>query len=97
MQVAKINVEHYALSNLQHSKCHNGKAPLIKVCINSANESYELEVLPDSGADILTTGQQALQHLIMNEHVSCLSSSVVIPKPLNGTKLYPLGKIALHL
>ena len=36
-----------------------------------------------------------LQHL--NEHVSCLYSSVVIPKPLNDTKLYPLGRIPVHL
>ena len=71
------------------------KAPLIKVCITSANGSSELEVLPDSGADILAAGKQVLQHL--NEQANCLPPSAVTPEAVNGTKLYPLGKIPVHL
>ena len=65
------------------------KAPLIKVCITSANSSSKLEVLPDSGADILVAGKEVLQHL--NEQANCLPPSAVTPKAVNGTKLYPLG------
>ena len=49
------NIKHLAISNIQSVTME--KAPLIKVCINSANGFYELEVLPDSGTDILTIGQ----------------------------------------
>ena len=39
------------------------KAPLIKVCITSANGSSELEVHPDSGADISSAEKEVLQYL----------------------------------
>ena len=71
------------------------QALLVKVCITSANGFSELKVLPDSGADISAAGKEVLQHL--NEHIDCLSLSVIIPKAVNGTKLYPLGKIPIHL
>ena len=71
------------------------QAPLVKVGITSVNSSSELEILLDTGADISATGKEVLQHL--NECIDCLSPSVVIPRALNGTKLYPLGKILVHL
>ena len=86
------NIKHLATSNIQCVTME--KAPLKYVSLLPMVPS-ELEVLPDSGADILTTEQEVLQHL--NEHVSCLSFSVVIPKSLNSTKLYPLGKVSVHL
>ena len=70
------------------------KAPLIKVCITSDNGSSELEILRDSGADILAAGKEVLQHL--NEQANCPPSGVTL-KAVNGTKLYPLGKIPVHL
>ena len=71
------------------------RAPFVKVCITSPNSSSELEVLPDSGADRSAAGKEVAQHL--NEHIDCLSPSVIIPRAMNGTKLYPLGKIPVHL
>ena len=44
------NVKHLTIFNIQSINME--KAPLIKVCITSANGSSELEVLPDSVADI---------------------------------------------
>ena len=39
------------------------KVPLIKVCITSANSSSELEILPDSGANVSAAEKEVLQHL----------------------------------
>ena len=86
-------VRHLTISNIQSIKTE--RAPLVKVGIASANGSSELEVLPDSGADISAAGKEILQHL--NKRIKCLSPSVVIPRAVNGTKLYPLGKIPVHL
>ena len=39
--------------------------------------------------------KEVLQHL--NEQANCLPPFSVTPKVVNGTKLYPLGKIPVHL
>ena len=91
--VTTPNVNHLTISNIQSVTMD--KAPLIKVCITLVHGSSELEVLPDSGADILAARKEVLQH--WNKQVSCLPPFVVIPKAVNGTKLYPLGKIPVHL
>lgn len=61
----------------------------------STNGSRELEVLPDSNADISATGAEMLKYL--NEHVGSLHPSTVTPKAVNGTKLHPLGKLPVKL
>ena len=53
------------------------------------------EVLPDSGTNILAAGKEVLQHL--KEQVNFISSAVVILKAMDGTKLYPLGRISVYL
>ena len=59
--VSTPNIKHLTISNIQSVTME--KAPLIKVCITSANGSIELEVLPDSGAYILAAEKEVLQHL----------------------------------
>jgi len=66
-------------------------APLITVNITSTNGSHDIKVLPDSGADILASGREILTHL--NEQLRTLTPSDVVPKTVNGTKMFPLGKL----
>ena len=66
-------------------------APLITVNITSANGSYYCKALPDSGADISAAEKEILVHL--NEHINILAPSNVIPKAVNGAKMFPLGKL----
>lgn len=51
-------VLHLTISNIQSVKTE--QAPLVKVGITSAYGSSELEVLPDSGADISAAGKEIL-------------------------------------
>ncbi len=66
-------------------------APLIKVNITSTNGSCDIEVLPDSGADISASGKGILTHL--NEKIEFLNPSDVFPKTVNGAQMSPLGKL----
>lgn len=70
-------------------------APTITMHISSLNGSADMEVLPDSGADISAAGKEILGHL--GEYVDNLLPSTIIPKAVNGTRMQPIGKIALTL
>lgn len=84
------SIRHLTISNIKNVTATE-PAPLIRIQITSSNGSTDFNVLPDSGADISAAGKEVLQHL--NEHVDNLCPSPVTPKAVNGTKLYPLGKI----
>ena len=68
-------------------------APTIPIHISSLNGSIDTEVLPDSGADISAAGKEILSHL--GEHVDNLLPSEIIPRAANGTRMRPIGKIAV--
>ena len=70
-------------------------APLITVNITSANGSSDVKVLPDSGADISASGREILVDL--NEQPNKLTSADVIPRKVNATKIFPLGKLPVTL
>ena len=84
------SVKHLTIPNIRNVLA-NEPAPVIKILVTSANGSRELEVLPDSGADISAAGKEVLQHL--HENITSLLPSTVIPKAVNGTRMHPLGKI----
>ena len=84
------NVKYLTISGIRHIKA-NEPAPLIEVLITSPNGSSKFKVLPDSGADISAAGKEVLHNL--NEHVDNLTPSSIIPKAVNGTDMYPLGKL----
>ena len=68
-------------------------APTIIVHISSLNGSADMEILPDSGADISAAGKEALRCL--GEHVNNLLPSNIIPRAVNGTRMRSIGKIAV--
>ena len=85
-----MDTSHTKLSNIRHVSSSD-PAPLIPVNITSTNGSCDIEVLPDSGADISASGKEILAHL--NEKVEFLIPSDVFPKAVNGAQMFPLGKL----
>lgn len=69
--------------------------PLITIHISSLNGSSDIEVLPDSGADISAAGKETLSYF--NEHIHNLLPSGVTPSKFNGAKMHPLGKLPVKL
>ena len=61
-----MDTSHTKLSNIRHVSSSD-PAPLRPVNITSTNGSCDIEVLPDSGADISESGKEILAHL--NEKV----------------------------
>ena len=82
------------LSNIHHMSSSD-PAPLIKVNITSTNGSCDIEVLPDSGADISASGKGILTHL--NEKIEFLNPFDVFPKTVNGAQMSPLGKLPVTI
>jgi len=85
---------HAKMSNIHHM-ASTDTAPLITVNITSANGSHDIKVFPNSGADISASGKEILTHL--NEQLRTLTPSDVVPKTVNGTKIFPLGKLPVTL
>ena len=81
---------HPELDNIQHV-ASSDPAPLISLDVISANGSCYTKALPDSSADISAAGKTILSTL--NEHINTLLPSTVIPKVVNGAKMFPLGKL----
>ena len=52
-----------------------------------------MKTLPDSGGDISEAGKEAVSHL--GEHVNNLLPSKIIPRAVNGTRMWSIGKIAV--
>ena len=70
-------------------------APLITVNITSVNGSTDVTVLVDSEANISASEREILVHL--NEQPNKLISSDVIPRTVNGTKMFSLGRLPVTL
>ena len=70
-------------------------APTIDIHMSSLNGHANVEVLPDSGADICVGGTALLKQL--NEHKHNLLSSNVTSRAVNDTTMNPMGKIPITL
>ena len=70
-------------------------APTINIHISSLNSNANIKTLPDSGADISVAGKAALSTL--GEHVDNLLPSQIIPRAVNGTRMYPIRKLPVTL
>ena len=66
-------------------------APKISIHISALNGAANLEILPDSGADISVAGKEILCKL--GEHEHNLLPSKIVPRAVNGTKMRPIGKL----
>ena len=80
------------LSNIHHVTSTD-PAPNVSVNITSSNGSTLTKALPDSGADISLAGRGILR--LLNEKISNLLPSNIIPKVANGTTMHPLGKLSV--
>ena len=89
-----VKTAYSKISNIHHMGSSNA-APLITVNVTSTKGSSNIQALPDSGADISASGREILTHL--NEQIDTLSPSDVIPKAVNGTKMFPIGKLPVTL
>ena len=84
-----------ATQYIQLYKVQDGKtepAPTITVRISSSIGVHYLDVLPDSGADISTAGQDVLT--ILGEHIGIILPSSISPGTVNGL---PLGKVPVTI
>ena len=70
-------------------------APMIEVHVSSLNGQADLDVLPDSGADISVAGPSLLHHL--SEHPDNLLPSTITPRTVNGSVMQPMGKLPVTL
>ena len=70
-------------------------APTINIHISSLNGNANITTLPDSGADISVAGKAALSCL--GEHEDNLLPSQIIPRTVNGTRMYPIGRLPVKL
>ena len=73
----------------------NDAAPTILIHVSSLNGSSDIEMLPDSGADISAAGREILTRL--GEHVDNLPPSGITPQTVNGSTMQPLGKLPVTL
>ena len=92
--VNTIRIKQPTLFNIHHIAT-TVPALLITIHISSLNGSSDIEVLPDSGADISAAGKEALSYL--NEHIHNLLPSRVTPSTVSGAKMHPLGKLPVKL
>ena len=81
---------HPTLDNIQHVASYD-PAPLVNLDVIFANGSCNTKVLPDSGADISAAEKAILSTL--NERINTLLPSTVIPKAVNGAKVFPLRRL----
>ena len=70
-------------------------APTIVVHMSSSSSIREVEVLPDSGADISAAGQEILGTL--GQHIDNLLPSNISPRAVNGSCMTPMGKIPVTI
>ena len=90
LSTSNDDTNHPGLDNIQHL-ASSDPAPTISLDIIAANGSCNSKTLPDSSADISAAGEAILSTL--NEQVTILLPSKVIPKAVNGAKMFPLGKL----
>ena len=70
-------------------------APTIPVHMTSLNGNSTISVLPDSGADISVAGLAMLKSL--DEHPDNLLPSNITPRAVNGTTMYPVGRLPVTM
>jgi len=70
-------------------------APRVTVSILSTTGTHQVEVLPDSGADISAAGQQVFSS--MGHHIDNILTSNITPKTVNGLSMTPLGRILVTI
>ena len=70
-------------------------APTINIHVSSLNGCANLNILPDSGADISVAGPSTLTQL--HEHPDNLLPSGLTHWAVNGTSMHPLGKLPVTL
>ena len=90
LSTTNADTTHPGLDNIQHV-ASSDPAPSINLDIIAANGSCNTKALPDSGADISAPGKAMLSTL--NEQITSLLPSKVIPKGVNGVKMLPLGRL----
>lgn len=66
-------------------------APTISICISTNKGSYQIQDLPDSGADISAVGQELLENL--DELTNHLIPLQIVPQATNRQKMHYLGKV----
>ena len=66
-------------------------APTVKMQVATCNGQTSFDILPDSGADICAAGPQFVKAL--GEQMNNLAHSNICPRAVNGSTLYPVGKI----
>ena len=74
----------FHMSNIRHNAITD-PAPTISIHILSLNGSTDMEILPDSGANISAAGKETLSHL--GEHVNNLLPSRIVPQAANRTSM----------
>jgi len=90
LSASNADTSHPELDNIKHV-ASSDPVPLIHLDVIAANGSCNTKALPDSGADISAAGKAMLSSL--NAQVATLLPSNVIPKALNGAKMFPLGRL----
>ena len=70
-------------------------APTIQARISTCNGSANMQVLPDSGADISIAGPNIIQSL--GDHPDNLLPSQITPSTVNGQKMTPIGKLPVQI
>ena len=70
-------------------------APMITVRISTSTGTQNVEVLPDSGADISAAGVEFLKHI--GQHKDNLLPSTINPRTVNGMPMTPWGKIPVTI
>ncbi len=76
------------VSNISNTSI--ARAPTVTMQVTTLHGQADLDVLPDSGADICAAGPDFVKSL--GEHMDNLAKSDVTPRAVNGSILHPLGK-----
>ena len=96
-----IRIQSKELSQQQHLQLYmvqeaaTEPAPTITVQVSSSTGTRNLDVLPDSGADISAAGQEVLEFL--GQHVDNILPSHISPRTVNGLTMTPLGKVPVTI
>ena len=86
-----VTTTYSKISNICHT-ASSDTAPLVTVNVTSTKGSSDIQVLPD-----LVLTSQHLEERYSLTLMNSLSPSDVTPKAVNGTKMYPIGKLPVTL
>ena len=96
-----IRVQSKELSQQQHLQLYKvqeaATEPVltITVQVSSSTGTQNLDVLPDSGADISAAGQEVLEFL--GQHVNNILPSHISLRTVNGITMTPLGRVPITI